>query len=59
MTEMQSAHVIDDPKGLETEDVLNRLVRVSQKYKVGLLHALNTNDLRFNLRNLINNIDYQ
>ena len=39
---LDSRHLIDEPKQLESEDVLNRLCRKSQSYKVGLIHALNT-----------------
>ena len=41
---LDAAHLIDEPQTLEAADVLNRLARVSQDYKVSLVHALNTNN---------------
>ena len=43
MTELDSPHLIDDPQILEIDDVLNRIVRISQNYKVSLVHGLNLN----------------
>ena len=51
-------HLIDEPQTLASADVLNRLARVSQDYKVSLVHALNTNNYGFDLRQKINKIDY-
>ena len=65
---LDAAHLIDEPQTLDAADVLNRLARVSQDYKVSLIHALNTKNKNisektrifdFDLRQKINNMDYE
>ena len=55
---LDSKHLIDEAKQLSSEDVLNRLCRKSQSYKIGLVHALNTRNNNYNLRKRLNGIDY-
>ena len=39
---IDSPHMIDDPNQLQQNDVIERLIRMNQQYKVGLTHAINT-----------------
>ena len=55
---LDSKHLLVDMKSLETRDVLERLIRRSQNYKTNLSHAMNTNNPKFDLLQLINGVDY-
>ena len=61
---LDSPHLLLEPTSLPTKNVLERLIRQNQSYKVGLQHALNIEKLEVNIRNRfnvlhkINRIDY-
>ena len=57
MNKRDSPHVILHPPTLESRDVLERLIRLNQRYKVELQHALNLKH-DYNLLASINSIDY-
>lgn len=46
------------PPALESRDILERLIRLNQRYKVNLQHALNLKQEDYNLLTAINSIDY-
>ena len=56
--QLDSAHLFDDMCTLPAKHILERLVRNSQAYKVDLVHALNTQNQKFQLSQKINKIDY-
>ena len=56
--QLSSPHMIDDAVCLETRNVLERLIRINQDYKVSTLHALNQKDHHYNLLSKIYRIDY-
>ena len=51
-------HMIDHPNMLLPNDTIERLIRCNQQYKVGLIHALNTNNVKYKLVSKINKVDY-
>ena len=58
MEKLDSGHVFHDQLAIENYSVLERLIRQSQFYKVGVSHALNTHNDNLRIRNLINRVDY-
>ena len=58
MYKLDSGHFFDHPKSLQPRDVLERLIRKNQAYKTGVLHALNLQDEKFELLNVINGVDF-
>ena len=58
MNGIDSPHLLEERVFLETRDVLERLIRMSQSYKTKLFHAYATKDKNFNLLEQINKIDY-
>ena len=55
---LDSNHFLDQPVELLSNDILERLIRTNQQYKVGLQHALNLKDKSFSLLTKIFGIDY-
>ena len=61
MKQMDSPHMIDHPVALQSRDVLERLIRMNQHYKVKLCHALSGTHLSSrggDILTNINKIDY-
>ena len=44
---LDSSHMIDDPNQLQPNDIIERLNRCNQQYKIGLTHALNLQDYSY------------
>ena len=61
MDKIDAPHLIDQPTRLAPRDVLERLIRLNQNYKLATQHALNLGREKmpnFDIRNCINRIDY-
>ena len=55
---LDSQHLLSQRCTLDDRDVLERLIRLNQKYKVNLTHALNMGRKDFNPLHQLNTIDY-
>ena len=55
---IDSPHLMMHPGTLEPRDVLERLIRMNQRYKVKLQHAVNLHRKDFNILSCINTVDY-
>lgn len=55
---LDSPHLLSDRTSLAPRDVLERLIRINQKYKTTLVHSLNLHDESHNLLSKLNRIDY-
>ena len=58
MYKLDSGHLLQDPLAIPNYNVIERLIRQSQFYKVGVQHSLNTQNESLRIRNLINRMDY-
>ena len=57
-SKLDSPHLLSDRTQLNTENVLERLIRRNQAYKGELIHALNLKDYDFKLLYQINKTDF-
>ena len=58
MFRLDSHHFLLDRIPLENRDVLERLIRTNQDYKVSMQHAINRKDKNFKILEKINKIDF-
>ena len=58
MRRRDSPHMIMQPTQLEPRDVIERLIRRNQEYKVSLQHAINLGKKDFKLIEKVSSIDY-
>ena len=58
LKKLDCPHMMDHPNMLLPNDTIERLIRCNQQYKVGLTHALNTDDKNYKLVTKINKVDY-
>ena len=59
MTNRDEAHVFLQKKVLSASEVLARLIRLNQNFKVNTQHAVNTGKKDYNLLREINSIDFK
>ena len=57
MTKMDSPHMMDHPVSLQSRDVLERLIRTNQHYKVKLCHALSGTHLSSRGGDILTNLN--